>query len=303
MRAVVEVNSLSLRRGGQTVLAPVTLSIPAGAIFGLVGRYADGGPMLLRALATLAQPIDGDAQVNGFALRAAPSEVRAQVGFAPAVPAMDEALSSAEYLLLFAACYHIPVEERAALVDDLLALAELGHQRDKPIKLLTPPMRKRLDLVRALVNDPPVLLLEEPFALLDPRAQVELRRLLHSLSELGKTVVLTLPNLALAEGLCSHVALFNDGRLTAAGALEEVLSQSVPRRTLLVRMLGDASLAQSQLCDAPGVLSVEVKAPEHPDSVLKTLRVHFYGGHAEAKTVLQRLMHSGIQLVWFEEER
>ncbi|MCS6773695.1 MAG: ATP-binding cassette domain-containing protein [Thermoflexales bacterium] len=300
---MVEVQELSVCWNGQPALESVTLSIPMGSCFGLVGRYADGGALLLRVLATLAKPTRGDAWVGGHSVRTAPQQVRAQIGFASAVPIMDEDLSCAEYLTLFAACYRVPAFERAALVDDLLALAELTHWRDKPIKLLTPPMRKRLDLVRTLVNDPPVLLLEEPLALLDPRAQQELQGLLRSLSDLGKTVVLTLPNLALAQGLCTHVALFNAGRLEAVGTTEGVLAQHPPLRVILVRMLGDVSLALSQLQNARGVVAVETPSSAAPAQTLKILRVRFDGGYAEAKALLRQLQHSGIQLVSFEEER
>lgn len=287
----------------------VSLSVSQGAIFGLVGPRGAGKTTLLNILATLVAPSAGDAFVAGLSVAHEPLRVRRQVGYLPSDFGVYPDQTCAEYIAFFAACYGVPPKERATLAADLLQLVDLYHRRDAPANRLTPAMRHRLGIARVLAHDPRVLLLDEPLARLDPRARVEARALLKELSSMGKTVLLTAPNLAEVQDLCTHAALLQAGRIARTGPLQDVLAATPPYRTIAVKFLGDARLAMNLIKAAHGVVDVQPFDPPPTSSdalagvaLLKELRVTFDGAYADASALLRSLMHSGVQVVSFAED-
>lgn len=306
---MVEIQELSKSYGRRTALDKVSLSVSQGAIFGLVGPRGAGKTTLLKILATLAAPSAGDAFVAGLSVVNEPLRVRRQVGYLPSDFGVYPDQTCAEYIAFFAACYGVPPKERATLAADLLQLVDLYHRKDTPADRLTPAMRHRLGIARVLAHDPRVLLLDEPLARLDPRARVEARALLKELSSMGKTVLLTVPNLAEVQDLCTHAALLQAGRIAQTGPLQDILAATPPYRTIAVKFLGDARLAMNLIKAAHGVVDVQPFAPPPASSdalagvaLLKELRVTFDGAYADASALLRALMHSGVQVVSFAED-
>ncbi len=306
---MIETRALSKAYGGRTALDRVTLSVPQGAIFGLIGPRGSGKTTLLKVLATLVRPTEGDAFVCGLSVVGEPLRVRRWVGYLPDDFGVYPDQTCAEYIEFFAACYGVPPKERAVLAADLLQLVDLHHRKDTPADRLTPSMRRRLGIARILAHDPRVLLLDETVAGLDPRARVEMRELLRELSSMDKTVVLAASNLAEVQDVCTHAAIMHAGQVTQVGRLDEILATTPPYRTLAVKFLGDVKLATKLIKAAKGV--VDVHPPDESASpadmpagvaLLKELRVTFDGAYADASMLLRSLMHSGVQVVAFAEE-
>ncbi|GIV85251.1 MAG: ABC transporter [Candidatus Roseilinea sp.] len=306
---MIEIRTLSKSYGGRTALEGVSLSVAQGAIFGLIGPRGAGKTTLLKILATLVAPSAGDAFVAGRSVVNEPLRVRRQVGYLPSDFGVYPDQTCAEYIAFFAACYGVPPKERATLAADLLQLVDLYHRKDTPADQLTPAMRQRLGIARVLAHDPRVLLLDEPLASLDPRARVEARELLKELSSMGKTILLTAPNLAVVQDLCTHAALLQAGQIAQTGSLEDILAVMPPYRTIAVKFLGDARLAMNLIQAAHGVVDVQpFNQPSASSDVLagvallKELRVTFDGTYAAASALLRSLMHSGVQVVSFAED-
>ncbi|WP_169238527.1 ATP-binding cassette domain-containing protein [Candidatus Roseilinea sp. NK_OTU-006] len=306
---MIEIRELSKSYGGRMALEGVSLSVSQGAIFGLVGPRGAGKTTLLKILATLVAPSAGDAFVAGRSVVNEPLRVRRQVGYLPSDFGVYPDQTCAEYIAFFAGCYGVPPKERATLAADLLQLVDLYHRKDTPADRLTPAMRQRLGMARVLAHDPRVLLLDEPLASLDPRAQVEARALLKELSSMGKTILLTAPNLAGVQDLCTHAALLQAGRIAQTGPLEDIRAAVPPYRTIAVKFLGDARLAMNLIQAAHGVVDVQPfnqpsASSDAPAGValLKELRVTFDGTYAAASALLRSLMHSGVQVVSFAED-
>ncbi|BCX02091.1 MAG: ABC transporter [Candidatus Roseilinea sp.] len=306
---MIEIQTLSKSYGGRTALDSVSLSVPQGAIFGLIGPRGAGKTTLLRILATLVAPTAGDAFVAGASVVSEPLRVRRQVGYLPEDFGVYPDQTCAEYIEFFAACYGVLPKERAALATDLLQLVDLYHRKDTPADRLTPSMRHRLGIARVLAHDPRVLLLDELTTGLDPRARVEARELLKELSSMGKTILLTASNLAEVQDLCTHAAILHEGQVVQAGSLDDVLATTPPYRIIAVKFLGDARLAMNLIKAANGVVDVQqLNGPASPTdtlagiALLKELRVTFDGAYADASMLLRSLMHSGVQVVSFAEE-
>jgi ABC-2 type transport system ATP-binding protein len=144
-----------------------------------------------------------------------------------------------EYLDFFARVYAIPADKRKQIVANLLELVDLAAKRDAYVQTLSRGMQQRLCLAHALVNDPKVLLLDEPASGLDPRARAELRELLRELSVMGKTILISSHILPELEELCTAVAIIDRGRLLAWGSVDQIQARFRRGTVVRARVLGD----------------------------------------------------------------
>ena len=229
------------RRRGEPVRAvdDVSLEVAPGTVLGLLGRNGAGKTTFVKLLATLIEPTQGDAWVSGFSIRSEGPRVRGSLALAAGTErGFYFRLTGAQNLSFFGALYGIPprlVAERSAAALDRLELAEAAH---RPFMRYSSGMRRKLDLARALILDPPVLLLDEPTASLDPNSADRIRAVIAEERRRGKTVVLVTHNLLEAERLCDRVAILDSGRLRAMGALQE-LRRGRAGRTVELTTTGD----------------------------------------------------------------
>jgi ABC-2 type transport system ATP-binding protein len=307
---VIEITNLTRMFGKHAALDDVSLYMPQGSVYALVGPAGAGKSTLLKILATLLPPTSGDATVAGSSVSRDKARARQLVGYLPQDFGVYGDQTCAEYIAFFAACYGVPRNETGALANDLLQLVDLYHRKDMPADQLTRSMKQRLGLARVLAHDPQVLLLDQPTTNLDPRARVELRELIRELGGMNKTIVMTAAHLAELQDVCTHVAVLQDGKLDRAGTMEEMGAGALPYRVLSVRFLGDPDLAATLIKQGHGVVEVQqVTDPATAGSpalagvtVLKEIHVTFDGEYGDASNLLKSLMHSGVQVVSFAEE-
>jgi ABC-2 type transport system ATP-binding protein len=268
-------------------LSDCSFQVDTGAVFGLVGPNGAGKTTTLRILAGLLQPTAGTASVDGVDVLAHPQVVRERVGWMPDFFGVYDRMTAREYLTFYASCYRIPRARVGGLAADLMDLVGLPDRMDTPVESLSRGMKQRLCLARALIPDPPVLLLDEPASGLDPRARVELRELVRELQSMGKTMVISshiLPELA---EMCSSFGFIDDGRMVASGTLEE-LTGGRDRTTLRINVVADVHDAQVALEGAAHVMAIR------PGDGWIEVDVH---GAAEAtSSVLQALLAAGISV-------
>jgi ABC-2 type transport system ATP-binding protein len=212
--------------GGAEALRGVTLEVVQGEVFGLLGPNGGGKTTLLEILATYLLPTSGRAWVNGYDVVRAPLAVRGAVGYCPAgAQGFDPHLSGRRNLEFFALLSHLPRSQARARVAHLWKLVDLDRFSDGPVARYSDGMRQRLALARALLTDPPVLLLDEPTRGLDPKTAIGWRRLLREelVRALGKTVLLVTHDLLEAEEICDRMAMLEQGKIVAVGRVAEVL--------------------------------------------------------------------------------
>jgi len=306
---VIETQALTCSVAGRTLLSEASFAVAPGSVVGVIGDRAESGAALLRALAGLLSPTAGDAWVDGFSVTQQPREVRRLVGYVPGDPPTIPDITPREHILLFAAGHGVPRKEQAALLENLLALFELSHLADRPLAALSRGARRRVELARALAHDPPLLLLEDPFADLDPRAHVELRALIRELNELGKTILIASSCALDLDGLCTHLLTLSQGRVTQCAPIADAALEAAPfARALLVQFLGDPVFAKEMARAQAGVREVvlhDAGAGVMPAGMttLKQMRVRFDGTYQQAVNLMRVLMHTNVQMVFFGEER
>ncbi len=305
---MIELRNLTKHYGKTVAIDGISLSIAPGAVVGVVGQPNSGKSTLLRLCAGFEQPSAGDVTVLGASITTQPEQVRAHVGYVPAEPGIYPDLTCAEYLEFFAQCYGVARAQHGALVDDLLQLVDLIHRRDMATESLTPGMRKRLGLARAMIHDPQVLILDELMTWLDPRARADARDLLSDLSGMGKTILISCANRADIRDVCTNIVALENGRISEViGSLSD--DAQAARRQIVVKYLGEVEIADTLARAGSNVLAVtQMQAPLPPDAQqtplnqLKEMRIVFCGSYSNASELLRSLMHSSVQIVAFSEE-
>lgn len=214
------------RSAGVEALRDVTLAVAQGEVFGLLGPNGGGKTTLLEILATYLLPTSGRAWVNGHDVVRDPLAVRRTVGYCPAgARGFDQRLSGRRNLEFFALLSHLPRVYARERVAHLWELVGLDRFSDGPVTRYSDGMRQRLALARALLTDPPILLLDEPSRGLDPKTAVSWRRFVREqmVGALGKTVVLVTHDMPEAEAICDRMAMLEQGKVAAVGRVSEVL--------------------------------------------------------------------------------
>ncbi len=304
MSSAVETRALTRRFGKIIALDQVEFSARASSAHGLVGPVGAGKTTLLRILAALLTPSSGDVRVRGLSVSSDPLGVRAVTGYVPAEFGQYSNMTASEYLTFFAACHGVPSSEREPLARDLLQLVDLGHRGDTPLETLSPGMRRRLSLARALTHDPLVLLLDDPLAGLDPRGRVEVRELIRELRLMGKTILITSRNMGELEGLCDRITLMERGRVVATGEYGALAARLRPHRPMAITFLGESDAALAVATSNAGVFDARLVADPSlagAPLLVSELRLNFDGDYVEASALLNDLLRAGVQVVSFVE--
>jgi ABC-2 type transport system ATP-binding protein len=292
----VQLSRLTKRYGATVAVAGVDLEIGQGEIFGLVGPNGAGKSTTLRMLATLIEPTDGDALICGLDIRRQPNSVRRVIGYMPDTFGVYDDMRAWEYLDFFARVYAIPIDRRRALVTELLQLVDLTSKREAYVQSLSRGMQQRLCLAHALVNDPKVLLLDEPASGLDPRARAELRELLRELRLMGKTIVISSHILPELEELCTAVAIIDRGQVLASGPVERIQAQFQRGSVVRARLVGDdpeAATAAQRFFEAQPEVTSAVLTPEG------RVELALPGDDEATSALLHRALANGHRVVAF----
>lgn len=248
MSSAISTSGLTRRFGSLVAVDSVSLEVPAGSIYGLIGQNGAGKTTTIAMLAALLRPSEGSIDICGVDPMRKPREAARRLGFMPDMLGFYDRLNVVEYLDFYGSAYRIPARRRATVIAGLLELVELTPQRDAVVDSLSRGMKQRLSLARALIHEPDVLLLDEPASGLDPRARVELRELLRGLSSMGKTIVVSSHILAELEEMCTDVAIMHKGRVVAAGPMTDVIDRGSRRRLRV--LLADGTEQVHEVADA-----------------------------------------------------
>jgi ABC-2 type transport system ATP-binding protein len=194
----------------------IDLVVEPGEIFGLLGPNGAGKTTTMKMLATLLIPTSGTIRVLGIDPLARPREVRARLGaMLSGERSLYWKLTGRENLEYFAALYHVPPAETKARIANVLAAVKLADRADDYVERYSTGMRQRLALARALLPNPPLVVLDEPTVGLDPQASRDLRDRVRELKAQGRTVLLTTHYMEEADQLCDRVAIIDHGRIVA----------------------------------------------------------------------------------------
>ena len=278
--------------GRPAPLQDLTLSVEEGASLGLVGPNGSGKSTLLRVLACLVRPSTGRALVAGFDTRHDAAQARRRVGYVPEQFGIYPRLSINQYLDFFARAGGVSQWERRNTVETMLRVVDLFDQRHEPAEALSRGARRRLALARALLHNPPILLLDDPLGGLDGRGRLELIEVLKEVRGMGITLLVSTHLLADLAQVCESVAVLREGRLAGVIPLALALGrQERGRRRLRVELVDGSERAIAALREQPGVLDVA--------EIEGGLSFVYEGDGDGLAAVLGRLVEAGARVTGF----
>jgi sodium transport system ATP-binding protein len=212
------------KRGPVTAADAVSFVCAPGTVFGLLGPNGAGKTTTLRMLATLLTPTAGTARILDHDVRRAPHEVRRVIGFVSGDTRLYDRLTPRETVRYFARLYGLDDDAIRRRTDDLFARFGLGPYADTLVQRLSTGTRQKVSLARALIHDPPVLIVDEPTTGLDVLVARAVLDLLSDCRREGKTILLSTHVMSEAERMCDALAVLHGGRILAAGTQAEVRS-------------------------------------------------------------------------------
>jgi ABC-2 type transport system ATP-binding protein len=215
---VIEIENLSRKFGDVTAVDGLTLTIGEGEVFGLLGPNGAGKTTTIRMLAGLIGKTSGDAWVAGCRVGdpGTARKLRGLIGLMPEEAGLYPDLSAARTLDFYGKLYQVPSGMRALRIERLLTMLDLWDRRNDRVRTFSKGMKQRLTIARALINDPPVLFLDEPTANLDPAGAKVVRDFLLQLKQEKRTILLNTHQLAEAERVCDRVGIMHT-KLVAVG--------------------------------------------------------------------------------------
>ena len=294
---MLQIKELTRMYGHFTALDHLSMEIGDGELHGFVGPNGAGKTTTMRILATLLAPTSGTAVIDGVDVVKSPRRVRELVGYMPDFFGVYDNLKSWEYLDFYARCYGFGRDERMRMIGQLLDLVNLSDKRDVYVDSLSRGMKQRLCLAHALIHDPKLLILDEPASGMDPRARAEMKGILRSLKELGKTVLISSHILPELSEMCDSLTIIDHGKLVFSGAVDALSRHMRGNADVCLTLLpGDAEAvpaAAALLKQYPGVTGLRRGDDDH------TLFIAYEGGEDGMADMLRALLQGGARVTGF----
>lgn len=257
LKEVINVNNLSktfrtpFRRKRVDAVKSVSFSVEQGEVFGFLGPNGAGKTTTIKMLTGLIQPSGGTMSVLGG--DPASIAIKARVGFLPEQPYFYDYLTPVELLNVFGQIFGIPSKERKRRINELLEKVGLSDAKNRTLRKFSKGMMQRTGIAQALLNDPDIVILDEPLSGLDPIGRREVTDLIADLRSSGKTVFFSSHILADIERLCDRVVILDKGLIKASGRLSDLLASSTGEKEILAGNMASPDAFQN----ATGVLRAE----------------------------------------------
>ncbi len=219
---MLELRSVSKRFSGIVAVDDVSLSAAAGEVTGYLGPNGSGKSTTIKMITGLIEPTSGEILFDGELIRHDPIGFKQRMGYVPEEPHLYPHLSGNEYLTMVAQLRDLPTGSTATRIDELLRLFELRGDRHAPISAYSKGMRQKVLLIAALLHNPDLVLLDEPFSGLDVSSALVLRSLIEELAARGKVVLFSSHELETVERLCSRVVILHRGKIVADDSVERL---------------------------------------------------------------------------------
>ncbi|MCU4717384.1 ABC transporter ATP-binding protein [Halapricum hydrolyticum] len=219
---MIEARDLRKEYGGFPAVEGSTFSVESGEVFGIIGPNGAGKTTTLKMLAGLIEPTSGSVSVAGY--DAGETEMRRRLGFLPEESPLYEEMTADTYLRFFADLYDVPEDVAARRIEETLSELDLQH-RDRQIGDMSKGMKRKVAIARSLINDPDVLIYDEPASGLDPLTTNYIIEFTSQLAAEGKTIVFSAHNLFHVESICDRVAIMNGGEIVARGDLDQLQAE------------------------------------------------------------------------------
>jgi ABC-2 type transport system ATP-binding protein len=274
--AVIEVSNLTKKFGDFTAVDHISFDVKKSEIFGLLGPNGAGKTTTIRMLSTLTRPTEGTATIGGYDIVKNDSKVRELIGLVSEKMIMYDRLTAKENLMFFGKLYNIPKEILEERIDELLELVQLSQWKNSKVGTFSTGMRQRMNVVRALLNMPKVLFLDEPTLGLDPQSTVEVREFVKKINrENETTIILTTHMMNEADILCDRIGIIDHGKISALDTSTN-LKNSISGANTTILVLEISNLNPDLISTIRALSCVETVSQENTSHI----KIHAHGDDA-----------------------
>jgi len=221
-------------KGTERGVTDISIHVEPGDIYAFIGHNGAGKTTLLKSITGIHEFDRGTVTIDGIDLRENPEEVKRRIAYIPDNPDIYEFLTGIQYLQLIADVFGVPAAEREAKVADYAERFEITGSLGDLVSSYSHGMKQKLVLISALLHSPKLLIMDEPFVGLDPKAAFVLKELMKELTAGGCAIFFSTHVLEVAEKLCNKVAIIKDGRLISSGLMDEVVKEGASLEELFM---------------------------------------------------------------------
>jgi ABC-2 type transport system ATP-binding protein len=283
--AMIEVRDLTKNFNGFTAVDHVTFDVKESEVFGLLGPNGAGKTTIIRMLSTLTRPTAGTARIGGYDIVKRDNKVRQLIGLVSEKMIMYDRLTAEENLRFFGKLYNLPTKVLNQRIDEQLELVQLSKWKNAKVGTFSTGMRQRMNVIRALLNMPKVLFLDEPTLGLDPQSTVEVREFVKKINRENKTtIILTTHMMNEADILCDRIGIIDHGKIVTldtstnlkklvSGGDATVMKMEIPNLTKkLVKSLQALDCVKSVSQENASHLKIHATGDEAFDTIIDAVR-------------------------------
>lgn len=219
---MLEIRNLTKKYGSKKAVDQLSLTIHEGEIYGFIGHNGAGKTTTIKACCGIMDFDEGEIYINGMSVKQNPLECKKILSYIPDNPDLYEFLSGIKYLNFIADVYGVSSKERNERIKEYADMFELTKDLAQPISAYSHGMKQKLAIIAALIHKPKLLIMDEPFVGLDPKAAHTVKQLMRQLCDEGGAIFFSTHVLEVAEKLCDKVAIIKGGQLIMEGTMEEV---------------------------------------------------------------------------------
>ncbi len=292
---MLKIEGLKKMYGRATALDGLSMHVREGALYGFVGPNGAGKTTTIKILTGLLLPDGGSVTIDGADVVKDRGKVTESIGYVPDFFGVYDNLKVSEYMELFAACYGLYGFNARRRTETLLDQVGLGEKEDYYVDGLSRGMKQRLCLARALIHNPPILIMDEPTSGLDPRTRYEFKEILKDLREQEKTVVISSHILSELSEICTDIGIVEEGKMVLEGAMDDILSQINVRSPLMISVYRNREKALDILRNNSYAETITIRQND--------IMVGFTGDREEEAALLQQMIQAGVMICGFMRER
>ena len=219
---MLKIESLNKSYGAKKAVDNLNLHIQKGEIFGFIGHNGAGKTTTIKACCGILKPDSGNITIDGISIAEYPIECKRSIAYLPDNPDLYEFMTGIRFLNFISDIFQIPAQERSAKIEKYAEMFELKSDLAQPISAYSHGMKQKLAIISALIHDPKLIIMDEPFVGLDPKASHLLKGIMRDICNAGGAIFFSTHVLEVAEKLCDKVAIIKNGKLIKCGTMDEV---------------------------------------------------------------------------------
>lgn len=290
---MLEIKNLYKKYGKFTAVNGLSLHLPKGEIFGFVGPNGAGKTTTMKIVSGLLGATSGEVYIDGIDVFKNSRKAKEKIGYMPDFFGVYDNLKVTEYLEFYASIYKMNESEKQKVCNDLLELVNLSDKKDSYVDSLSRGMKQRLCLARCLVHNPELLILDEPASGMDPRARFEMKEILRTLKDMGKTILISSHILSELSELCTSIGIIQDGNIIISGTVDEIMLKVYHSKGIRVKVKDNMEAAITTLKEFP-----EIDKITTGENIIDAALI---GGDDTMCNILSTLINKGIPVVSFSQ--